>query len=267
MKRRLPSLNALAAFEAGARLGRMTLAAEELGVTHGAISRQVKALEERLGIRLFEGRRNRLALTAAGRTLLPGLTDGFDCIERVVRAVADEAEGPLDVSVLGTFTMRWLIPRLHRFHHVHPGIDVRLSADDRPVDFRRASFDVAIRVGPGPWPTDAVATALFAEEVGPVCAPALVTGREPARLEDLAAWPKLHTFTRRDAWADWAASVGWHDASLDGRSFEHFYFVLEAATAGLGIAIAPLPLVEDDLKAGRLIAPLGFIPAARAMSR
>lgn len=121
MVRRLPSLNALRAFEAAGRHGRMSQAADELNVTHSAVSRQVQLLEEALGVSLFEGPRNALRLTEAGRTLVPGLTGAFDQIDTAVRLVADTEDGPLDVSCLGTFTMRWLIPRLHRFQVEYPG--------------------------------------------------------------------------------------------------------------------------------------------------
>lgn len=262
MKRHLPSLNALAAFEAAGRLGRMIDAAGELNVTHSAVSRQVKALEERLGLKLFEGPRNRPALTQAGRTLLPELTESLDRIERAVRAVADDAAGPLDISVLGTFTLRWLIPRLHGFQSAHPAIELRLSASDRPVDFARASFEVAIRVGAGPWPEDALVSKLFDEQVGPVCAPRLRRGlKKPG---DLAAVPKLHTQTRLGAWSDWARRVDWAEPRLKGQRFEHFYLMLEAAVAGLGVAVAPRQLVADDLAAGRLVAPFGFVPSGQA---
>lgn len=263
-RRGLPSLNALRAFESAARHGRMTLAAGELAVTHGAVSRQVRQLEEALGVKLFEGPKNRPVLTEAGRALLPYLTAAFDRIEAGIRAVADGDSGTLDVSCLGTFTMRWLIPRLNRFQAAHPHIDVRLSASDAPVDFTREGYDVAIRVTSGPPPADMVVAELFAEWVGPVLAPSLAAGAGLRRPEDFRAVPLLHTRTRRHAWASWAAKVGWTTGTLDGAEFEHFYYMLEGATAGLGAAIAPWPLVVDDLRAGRLVAPLGFVPSGQS---
>ena len=261
-KRRLPSLNALAAFEAAARLGRMTLAAEELAVTHGAISRHVRHLEEVLGIRLFEGPKNALRLTEAGQRLLPHLTAGFDSIEAGVRAVADEEEGTLDVSCTGTFSMRWLIPRLYRFQEAHPGIEVRLSASYAPIDFSRERYEVAVRLAEHPMPPDAVVTPLFPEYVGPVLSPALAARLGLKQPEDLEGAPLLHTITRRYAWEDWAKRVGWQPAShLAGTEYEHFYYMLEAATGGLGVSIAPWPFVIDDIQAGRLVAPFGFVPS------
>lgn len=258
MARRLPSLNALRAFEAAGRHGRMTAAAGELNVTHSAVSRQVQHLEELLGVQLFEGPKNDLRLTEAGRLLLPGLTAAFDQIEAAVRLVADTEGGSLDVSCLGTLTMRWLIPRLYRFRAEHPGIEVRLSASDSPVDFARDGFDVAIRVGREPWPENGDVHHLFAEQFGPVLAPRLA--RQSA---DFSGITLLHTRTRPHAWRDWCERSGLELNISSGTEYEHFYFMLEAATAGLGVCVAPWPLVADDIRAGRLIAPLGFISSGQ----
>ena len=256
MKRGALPLTALRAFESTARLGQMTLAAEELGVTHGAVSRQVRALEAVLGVALFEGPRNHLSLTGAGAALRPDLTRAFDLIDAAVSRVTAPERQALDVSCLGTFSMRWLIPRLFDFHDLHPGIEVRLITDDMPVDFRRQRLDAAIRVGPGPWP-GALVTPLIAERVGPVVSPKIAP--PGATFEALRTLTRLHTRTRLTAWPDWCAAVGAPPDPSEGRTFEHFYFMLEAATAGLGVAIAPEVLVADDLAAGRLVAPVGFV--------
>lgn len=254
MARQRYPLNALRAFEAAGRHGRMARAAEELNVTHSAISRQVQQLEDLLGVALFEGPKNALRLTDAGRTLLSGLTSAFDQIDMSVRMVADSEDGPLDVSCLGTLTMRWLIPRLHRFQEVHSSIEVRLTASDNPVDFERDGFDVAIRVGRDPWPDGCALMPLFGEQVGLVVAPALweQAGENPANI------PALHTKTRLFAWTAWLERSGMDIEPTAGTEYEHFYFMLEAATAGLGMCIAPWPLVSDDIRAGRLLAPFGF---------
>jgi len=261
---RLPSLNALRAFEAAARLGRMTLAAEELAVTHGAVSHQIKTLEDQLGCKLLDGPRNRLALTESGKRLLPVLTSAFEQIGRGVADISPSGSRFLDVSCLGTLTMRWLIPRMHRFQSEHPTIEVRLTTDDGPVDFSRRLFDVAIRVGRGDWPADAQVTSLFSEHVGPVLSPNLLAPGGRSGSGDLRQLPKLHTQTRLWAWEDWISRTSSTDVSLDGQKFEHFYFALEAATAGLGVAIAPWELVIDDIKAGRLVAPLGFVESGQS---
>ncbi|HEX2216934.1 MAG TPA: LysR substrate-binding domain-containing protein [Xanthobacteraceae bacterium] len=261
MPRRLPSLNALHAFEAAGRLGRMTIAAESLNVTHGAVSRHVRQLEEVLGVKLFEGPKHALRLTEAGQRLLPHLTAAFDTIDAAIRDITDAAEGTLDVSCLGTFTMRWLIPRLHRFNLAHPGIEVRLSASDAPIDFSRQRYAVAIRVTDHAFPPDAIVTELFAEQVGPVLAPVLATRLRLRRPEDLNRACLLHTETRPAAWTMWTGKTRWKPPPSPAAHFEHFYFMLEAAVAGLGVGIAPWPLVSDDVRAGRLIAPFGFRPS------
>jgi DNA-binding transcriptional LysR family regulator len=256
MKRGTLPLNALRAFEATVRRGQMTLAADELGVTYGAISRQVRGLEDVLGVCLFNGPRNKLVPTQAALDLQPALQTAFDGIERALDQIVNPARRVLDVSCLSTFSMRWLIPRLFDFQERHPDIEVRLTADDGPVDFSRQQHDVAIRVGTGPW-DNAQAIILFEDCVGPVLSADLVNGGDILSWDDLSNMPLLHTKTRRTAWRDWCVAQGIRVPG-GGRVFEHFYFLLEAATAGLGVAIAPEVLVSDDLKAGRLIAPFGF---------
>jgi DNA-binding transcriptional LysR family regulator len=233
----------------------MTLAAEELNVTHSAISRQVQHLEELLGVALFEGPKNNLRLTESGSTLLSGLVVAFDQIDLSVRSVADTEDGSLDVSCPGTFTMRWLIPRLYRFQAEYPGIEVRLTASSRPVDFARDGFDVAIRVGTAPWPAGAEVIPLFPEQTGPVVSPALID----TAASGFGGLAQLHTRTRLRAFGDWLSRSG-HSIGIGARvEYEHFYFMLEAAGAGLGVCVAPWPYVHDDIRIGRLAAPYGFV--------
>jgi DNA-binding transcriptional LysR family regulator len=167
----------------------MRLAADELSVTHGAISRQVHALEDVLGVALFEGPKHALRLTDAGRTLLVHLTTALDTIDAGVRAVRGENDGVLDVSCLGTFMMRWLIPRLHRFQHQRPGIEVRLRASDASADFAHESYGVAIRVTDHPLPRGALVTEMFAESVGPVLSPGLACRDVRGRIGSLRSDP------------------------------------------------------------------------------
>lgn len=272
MKRHLPSLNALRAFEAAARLGRMSAAADELAVTHGAISRQVRHLEGILGVELFAGSKTKPVLTDAGRTLLPGLSTAFDQMEASVRATVAAEDAILDVSCLSTFLMRWLIPRLHRFNTQNPGIDVRLRAADRAVDLDRERFDVIITVEdkigtaapPGqPPPVAASILELFPERLGPVLAPALARPLSLAAPSDLLALPLLHTKTRTNAWAMWSVAAGLAepDRTLPAIQFEHYYYTIEAAVAGLGVCVAPWHLVADEVRDGRLLAPFGFRPS------
>lgn len=263
MKHRLPPLGALRAFEAAARLGRMTAAADELSVSPGAISRQVRQLEDHLGLPLFDGTKARPTLTAAARTLQPVLTTAFQQIEDTVRALGDAQNGPLDVACFSTFTVKWLIPRLFDFHAQHPGIEVRLRTTDTGTDAAREGCDLLITAEDAGTPRDATTTLpLFAERLGPVLSPALAARTGALRTAaDLAGQPLLHTRSRRNAWQMWAASAGSalpDAATAPGPVYEHYYFTLEAAVRGLGIAVAPWHLVMDDVQAGRLVAPLGF---------
>lgn len=260
MARSLPPLNALRAFEAAARLGSVTAAAAELHVTHGAVSRQVKQLEQTLGTALFQRVGTGLRLTEAGKRLLPALTSSFDLMEAGVAQAARTRGGNLIVSCLGTFTMRWLIPRLFAFRAMHPDIEVQLSASDAPVNFLRDRFDLAIRTERPPWPSGVIATPFIEEEVGPVLSPGLQARLDLRTVDDLARATLLHTDTRRSAWPDWFAANGRAELPpAAAQSFEHFYFMLQAAASGLGVAIGPKPVIEDDLAAGRLVAPFGFV--------
>jgi LysR family glycine cleavage system transcriptional activator len=272
MSRRLPSLNALKSFEATARLGRMTAAADELCVTHGAISRQVRSLQQELGVALFDPGVQPLRLSPAGQALLPVLTQSLDQIATAVAALKAHAPQTLDVSCLSTFAMRWLIPRLHRFHERHAHLEVRLSTTSHAVKIERERYDVAINVddprqaaAPRDDPAVVAVTPLFDEQLGLVLSPALAAtlvrpGRGRPALA-LAQCPRLHTRTRPSAWDDWARAVQARPARAPRREFPHYTYTLEAALGGLGLCVAPWHLVVDDVTAGRLMAPLGFAPS------
>ena len=260
MTRRLPPLAALRAFEAAARLGRMTAAADELCVSPGAVSRQVRQLEQHLGLPLFAGTKARPTLTAAARTLQPALTQAFEQIHKAVRSLGDAHEGPLDVACFSTFTVKWLIPRLFDFHAHHPGIEVRLRTTDTGTDAAHEGCDLlitAITHDSGEALADnETFLPLFAEYLGPVMSPAMAGRLQQP--EDLASLPLLHTRGRRNAWDLWAASMDMAPPAAAGPVYEHYYFTLEAALRGLGAAVAPWHLVMDDVQAGRLLAPFGF---------
>jgi DNA-binding transcriptional LysR family regulator len=251
LPRRLPSLSALTAFEAFARHGRMTRAADELFVTHGAVSRQIKALEAQLGARLVDGPRHALKLTPEGLTLAQSLTAAFDTIREGLPAPARGGDGrPLRLSCNGTFAMRWLIPRLHDFIGRHPAIKVEIAESFAPVDFGADAYDAAIRLTVVETPADQVETLLMEHTFGPVCAP----GAGP--LEPQA---RLLSRTHPPVWAEWTAASGVDLGPGAGpREFDHMFYMLEAAAAGLGVAIGSWPLVEQDIERGRLVAPLGF---------
>lgn len=258
MKRSLPPLNALRAFEAAARLGRMTAAADELAVTPGAISRQVRQLELSLGFSLFEGSKNKPQLTTAAKTLLPALSAAFNQIEAAVRAVSDEENGTLDISCFSTFTAKWLIPRIYHFNALYPDIEIRLRTSGHVADADRDRYDLTITVADAEETDDVTVLPLFPERLGPVLAPSLAAKIKLRNPKDLGGKPLLHTRTRLNAWRMWADSLGCVLPASSGQEFEHYYFTLEAAISGLGIGIAPWHLVMDDIHAGRLVAPLGF---------
>ncbi len=263
-RRALPPLGGLRAFEAFARQGRMTAAADELCVTHGAISRQIKQLEASLGVALIEGPRNRLTITEPGLKLAEALTRAFDLIEEASPRRRGAAEtGPLEVSCLATFGMKWLIPRLPRLVERHPDLQVRISEKNGPVDFAADGVDLAIRMSEegDPGPPDAEATPFLDHWQGPLLSPELA-GTRPLSIEAMAALPRLHTRSYREGWSDWAGrrGVDLPPAPVD-REFDHYFYMLEAAIAGLGVAIGPWAFVTRELAGGRLVAPFGFVRA------
>jgi LysR family transcriptional regulator, glycine cleavage system transcriptional activator len=265
VRRRLPPLKTLPAFEIAADRLSFTEAARELHLTHGAVSRQIKALESHLGVPLFRRRNRRIELTQAGVAFLPGVRQALHVLETSTAEVATSpGAGPVVVSCVATFMMYWLIPRLHAFNVVHRKIEVRLSASHSPVDFARDGIDVAIRLGRAPWPRNVIAWPFLADRIGPVCAPALLEGRKSLRMSDLRRHRLLHAETRAQAWLDWAQARGTTIQLRNSQGFEHTYFMLEAAASALGIGIASHALVEHDLQSGRLVAPFGFTPTGRS---
>jgi len=259
MRRRLPPLKTLPAFEIAADRLSFTTAASELHLTHGAVSRQIKALESHLGVPLFRRRNRRIELTEAGVVFLPSVRHALHLLEATTAEVATSPrEGALVVSCVATFMMRWLIPRLYSFNALHRKIDVRLSASHAPVDFVRDGIDVAIRVGRAPWPRSMVGTPFLADRIGPICSPSLLKDGKSLRLSELRRHRLLLSETRAQSWPQWARARGTTVSLGNSQSFEHLYFMLEAAASGLGVGIASYPLVEEDLKSGRLVAPFGF---------
>ena len=259
MYRRDLQLNALRAFEAAGRHLSFTRAAEELSVTHAAISHHVKALEDALGTALFERRHRRVALTEAGQVLLPVLSESLD---RVAETLDGLGPGPraLTVTLTPSFASRWLIPRLGRFRAKYPEIDVRLAPSLRFVDLAREDCDMAVRCGDGDWP-DLVVEPLLAIAMTPVCSPALAAGPAPLRTPaDLAQHTLIHADVGEarigDEWRMWLDGAG--AAGIDpshGLSLHDPAMALQAALDGLGVAIGYTVLAAADLAAGRLVAP------------
>lgn len=256
----MPSLNALRAFEATARTGRVTLAAEELHVTHSAVSRQVKALEHQLGVRLFAGPKNRLELTEAGRRLLPPLTEAFDQIAAAVRGARSGAED-LHIAVNASLSVKWLIPRLPRFQAAHPQVRLHLSELASHATSHRDAQAV-VRIVPAARLEDPDCTPFALNAVGVVIAPELAarTGDDPLRA------PRLGVATNPQAWPIFAELAGLELPPMPERSFPHVHFAVEAAVAGLGAAVISWAHCYEEVLAGRLVAPLGFRRAASALA-
>lgn len=267
---RLPPLGALRCFEAAARLESFTRAAEELHLTHGAVSRAVRALEDDLGTPLFERRSRRVFLTISGARLRDATAEAFSMIQAATRDLRRRAAtSPLVLSCEPTLLMRWLIPRLPAFEAAHPSVALHLAAGGGPVPFSRDGIDLAIRRDDFAFPDGVAASRIMEEQVGPVCTPAIA-----AILRAGASWPDtlartpgvalLHTRTRPDAWARWFGLSGVKPGGGREQTFEHFYFSLQAAAAGLGVAIGPFALVQQEIEAGTLVAPFGFVPDGSA---
>jgi LysR family transcriptional regulator, glycine cleavage system transcriptional activator len=256
MLRRLPSLNAVKAFEAAARNRSFTRAAEELFVTPGAVSQQVKALETELGLRLFNRDRQRLVITEAGREYLAVVRDALDQIALgTERLTKRQRSGVLTVSVSPDFAAKWLVGRLGRFVESHPEIDLRVAASEQRVDFAREDVDLAVRHGDGRWPELEVEP-LCAEQLFPVCSPKLIPGdNRMMSASDLLKFPLL----RLDDWTNWGRwfeAAGVATQAMPGPVLNRASMLIDAAIDGQGIALARTALAALDLIHGRLARPV-----------
>ena len=256
MPRRLPPLNALKAFEAAARHESFTRAAEELCVTQGAVSHQVKSLEAELGVKLFNRERQRLVITEAGRSYLEVVRDALDRIAAgTERLLQRQSAGVLTVTTSPNFAAKWLVHRLGRFAIAHPGIDLRISASLHHVDFAREDIDVAIRHGDGQAGGLHV-TRLCAEELVIVCSPKLLSGKTALRRPtDLGRHTLLHVDDRTD-WARWLEAAGARSVDVSrGPVLNQASMAIDAAVDGQGVALARSALAAWDLNSGRLVRP------------
>ncbi|MFE0754066.1 transcriptional regulator GcvA [Inquilinus sp. NPDC058860] len=254
MRRRLPPLNGVRAFEAAARHESFTRAAEELAVTQAAVSQQVRRLEDWLGAKLFDRTEGGLELTDTGRSYLPVLRDAFDAIaEATARIRPPPHSGILTVSAIPSFIRKWLVSRMPSFNEQQPEIDVNLDAESRLVDFSRDRVDCAIRFGSGAW-EGVVAEKLFSEDTFPVCSPALVEAGL-CQLEDLRRFRLLHDETLVQ-WKHWLRAAGMEDLGwVRGPRTQDSALLIQMAIEGQGVALAQRVLVMDDLRAGRLVRP------------
>ena len=251
MIRRLPPLSALRPFEAAARLESFSRAAEELHLTHGAVSRQVRALEEHVGCALFSRHGKRVALTAAGRAFAERVRNALQEISQAAEALGDRRrDHRLTVSVLPSFASRWLMPRLIRFMDANPAIEVNVMASTALANFANDEVDVAIRFGRGPWPTLACEEFLD-DEYFPVASPKMNRGKLPKEPRDLLGVRIIRE--ERDYWHEFFAAAGVPlDAPLAGHSFNDSTYALQAAARGEGVALARRSIVAEDLQRGTL---------------
>ncbi len=267
MNQSLPPLNGLRAFEAAARHLSFTRAAEELFVTQTAISHLIRKLEDQLGVKLFLRRIRAVELTADGEAYLPAVRAAFEDLRlATAKLLGPRAPGAVIVSTTTSLAAKWLFPRLGDFRARYPDIDIRLSTTTSVVDLAAEGIDLGIRYGRGVWP-GVDAHWLMAEDIFPVCSPALLSGPVPlARPEDLAGHTLLHLSLYPDEWQHWftAAGVPARLAARPGLAFELNFMVIAAAIDGLGVALGRTAYVEADLAAGRLVKPFAFVMPAEA---
>lgn len=252
MRRHLPPLNAVKAFEAAGRNGSLSQAAAELGVTHGAISRQIKILEQWLGARLLVKSGRGISLTVQGREFL---LDTIRILDELAlasdRLAGSQRREILRINASQTFALRWLIPRLPRFTAAHPQIEIRLGASIDPIEKLVEQYDLAIRRGK----IGETSVGFLSENCTPVASPALLQRQPVHDVKDLASHTLLHAESLASLWPTWLAHAGHPD--LTGKAqlrFDPLYQSLQAAIDGAGIAMAPDALVAEDIKAGRLVA-------------
>lgn len=266
MARRLPPLNALSSFESAARHLSFSKAADELHVTHGAVSRAVRHLEDYLGVQLFTRATRSISLTLAGANYAAQVRDILDQLASATAATKGEnSTGILSISTLDSFASRWLVPRLFGFRRLHGDIDVRLSTSERLADFVADGIDIAIRYGRGQYP-GLETELLMQEDLFPVCSPALREGTHPLRTPaDLKYQTLIHDDFHID-WSMWlrAAGITGIDAHRGPRLTSSGQ-ALQAAALGEGVVLGRSGLVGDDLAAGRLVRPFEFkMPAGLA---
>lgn len=256
MRYRLPSLNAIRAFEAVGRRGSITAAAEELCVTPGAVSRHIGMLEQHFGQRLLVRHGRGVSLTPKGRGFFIDVAQAFGVLDGACREVCGPvADGALFVSVLTTFGTEWLAPRVERFREAHPDLDLRLTVSMDPVNFYSAEVDIGLMAGTVELP-DMEEHPLFRSRFFPVCSPSLLKRGPFERFEDLRRHNLLYCDRETLAWRGWCEAAG--IAQLDMRAavkFESLTMTYQAARAGAGVALGEAIFVTDDLSSGRLVAP------------
>lgn len=255
-RRFLPSLPLLCAFEAAARTGSVTAAARELSLTQSAVSRQIKALEGQLEVELFHRERQTIRLTPAGDAYAREIREALRKIGTAsLNLRANPLGGTLVLAILPTFGTRWLAPRLPRFLARNPGITINLVTRPTQFDFRMEAIDAAIHFGPPEWPGGELAR-LRSETVIPACSPQLAAQFGFTQAGDIRAAPLLHLTSRPDAWEHWLLAHGVDAHAVHGMLFDQFATAAQAAIAGLGVALLPEFLIQEELASGQLVRAL-----------
>src|SRR5688572_2636834 len=265
-RKRLPPLSALRAFEAVARTLSFTGAAKELHVTPGAISQQVRSLEEQLGTALFRRSRRSVSLTSAGSAILPDVQAGFESLSRVLDDSWRRSQGRvLAISVAPSFASKWLLPRLPEFAAQFPDIELRISAMVALVDFAKEDVDLAIRFGSGEY-GELKTELLFAEALCPMCSPRLVTPKRPLNTPaDLRHFRLIHDLSvpgrhNENGWVQWLKLAGAAEVNANrGTRFSLAELALQAAVDGTGVVLGRLALAQKDLAEGRLVRPFNLV--------
>lgn len=252
-RRLLPSTSALAAFEAVARLGSFTAAAQELDLTQGAISRQIGLLEEQFGRRLFERDSRNVRLSTAGEIYAEAVHAALGQLrDAALGLMSNRHSGVLNLAILPTFGTRWLMPLIPDFVANNPDVTINFVTRIGRFDFARERLDAAIHHGLPDWP-DADSTLLMRETVIPVVSPEFLASRAIAKATDISRLPLLHMATRPGAWSEWFEQQGLSAPTGPGMQFEQFGTVAQACMAGLGVALLPQILIAGELQRGQLV--------------
>ena len=257
MRRKIPGTDLLIAFETAARHQSFTRAAEELSLTQSAVCRQILALEDTLGVQLFNRIKKRVTLSEAGLLYARQVRENLKRIEHDTLSLMAHRGmgGVVELAVIPTFATRWLIPRLADFHAQHPGVTLDLTTRAEPFLFNDTPFDAAIHFGDPVWP-GAITEYLFGEKIVPVCSPGLVGEQLPVAPATLEKLPLLHQSSRPDAWRQWFELAGMSNVNaMGGSRYELFSMLVEAAKAGLGVALVPRFFVLKEVAAGELVIP------------
>ncbi|TRC98820.1 LysR family transcriptional regulator [Mesorhizobium sp. WSM4303] len=256
-RRLLPSTSALAAFEAVARLGSFTAAAQELDLTQGAVSRQIALLEEQFGRKLFERDSRNVRLSTAGEIYAEAVRSALGQLrDAALGLMSNRHSGMLNLAILPTFGTRWLMPLIPDFVTKNPDITINFVTRIGRFDFARERLDAAIHHGQPDWP-DADSTLLMRETVMPVVSPEFLASRAITTAADISRLPLLHMATRPGAWSEWFEEQGLSAPTGPGMQFEQFGTVAQACMAGLGVALLPQVLISGELQRGQLVATPG----------